>query len=68
MSSFHYMNEILKDNEQRIERANRYKPYDTRREGAVTEKHPSPGIFLRFANSIGNLLVQVGIRLQALPT
>ena len=66
MTSFHYMREIQKDNERRIERANKIKRYYSQEKQAEPEMPAYPGVFMRLLNSTGNLLINLGTRLQAL--
>ena len=66
MTSFHYMREIQKDNERRIDQANRFKPYYADDEGTLVEKSTSPGLFPRLLHGLGNMLVNLGNRLQAM--
>ena len=65
MSSFHYMREIQKDNERRIARVNKFKPYYAENVQNPQEKPASPDIFSRLLHGLGNLLVSLGTRLKA---
>lgn len=62
MISAHYMREIQKDNERRIEEANKFKHYYSKDKG---EKLTKSRIIPRLLNSVGGTLIKIGNTLQA---
>ena len=61
MISAHYMREMQKDNERKIERTNEIRRYYSRDEQA---KPAQPGILSRLLNMAGSALINFGTRLQ----
>jgi hypothetical protein len=63
MISAHYMREMQRDNERRIERANEIRRYYYQ-DGETLPAEP--GIISRILNNIGSTLVNIGTRMQSL--